>query len=124
MQTLFVMVLCTEILFLIRREYLTAIFLLRTIIAFFFAGQITGVEGYMESAASGIMAGINACRVAEGKSTITLPNDTMIGALSAYISDSSVKKFQPMGANFGVCRSLKTDRGIKKSVVQLILQER
>lgn len=77
----------------------------------------------MESAASGIMAGINACRVAEGKSTITLPNDTMIGALSAYISDSSVKKFQPMGANFGVCRSLKTDRGIKKSVVQFILQE-
>ena len=80
----------------------------------FFAGQITGVEGYMESAASGIMAGINACRVAEGKSTITLPNDTMIGALSAYISDSSVKKFQPMGANFGVLPELENRPRNKK----------
>ena len=80
----------------------------------FFAGQITGVEGYMESAASGIMAGINACRVAEGKSTITLPNDTMIGALSAYISDSSVKKFQPMGANFGVLPELENRPRDKK----------
>ena len=61
----------------------------------------------MESAASGIMAGINACRDAEGKSTITLPNDTMIGALSAYISDSSVKKFQPMGAVYSA-RALKS----------------
>lgn len=68
----------------------------------FFAGQIIGVEGYMESAASGIMAGINACRVSENKETLTLPNNTMIGALSAYISDPTVKKFQPMGANFGV----------------------
>lgn len=80
----------------------------------FFAGQITGVEGYMESAASGIMAGINACRVAEGKSTITLPNDTVIGALSAYISDSSVKKFQPMGANFGVLPELENRPRDKK----------
>ena len=80
----------------------------------FFAGQITGVEGYMESAASGIMAGINACRVAEKKSTITLPNDTMIGALSAYISDSSVKKFQPMGANFGVLPELENRPRDKK----------
>ena len=68
----------------------------------------------MESAASGIMAGINACRVAEGKSTITLPNDTMIGALSAYISDSSVKKFQPMGANFGVLPELENRPRDKK----------
>lgn len=72
----------------------------------FFAGQITGVEGYMESAASGIIAGINACRVLEDKQTLIFPRQTMIGALSDYISDSSVKKFQPMGANFGVLPEL------------------
>ena len=80
----------------------------------FFAGQITGVEGYMESASAGIMAGINACRVLEGKSTLTLANDTMIGALSAYISDPTVKKFQPMGANFGVLPELENRPRDKK----------
>ncbi|MEE1321828.1 MAG: methylenetetrahydrofolate--tRNA-(uracil(54)-C(5))-methyltransferase (FADH(2)-oxidizing) TrmFO [Acutalibacteraceae bacterium] len=68
----------------------------------FFAGQITGVEGYMESAASGIMAGINMSRRLQGKSMMILPETTMIGALSHYISDESVVNFQPMGANFGV----------------------
>lgn len=68
----------------------------------FFAGQITGVEGYMESAGSGILAGINAVRLAEKKEPLLLKNDTMLGALSEYISDESVKNFQPMGANFGV----------------------
>ncbi|MGN1418386.1 MAG: methylenetetrahydrofolate--tRNA-(uracil(54)-C(5))-methyltransferase (FADH(2)-oxidizing) TrmFO [Acutalibacteraceae bacterium] len=68
----------------------------------FFAGQITGVEGYMESASSGILAGINAVRTAKGEKTLTLSNTTMMGALSRYISDPSVKNFQPMGANFGV----------------------
>lgn len=68
----------------------------------FFAGQITGVEGYMESAASGIIAGINAVRYAQGKSEFVPDTDTMIGALCDYISDESVKNFQPMGANFGV----------------------
>lgn len=68
----------------------------------FFAGQITGVEGYMESASSGIIAGINAVRLAEGKESIELSDVTMIGALSSYISDETVKNFQPMGANFGV----------------------
>ncbi|MCC8073824.1 MAG: methylenetetrahydrofolate--tRNA-(uracil(54)-C(5))-methyltransferase (FADH(2)-oxidizing) TrmFO [Clostridiales bacterium] len=68
----------------------------------FFAGQITGVEGYMESAGSGILAGINAVRFAENKSPFILNNDTMLGALSRYISDKSVKNFQPMGANFGI----------------------
>lgn len=72
----------------------------------FFAGQITGVEGYMESASSGIMAGINACRVLNDKKTLTLPENTMIGALSRYISNPSVDKFQPMGANFGVLPEL------------------
>ncbi len=72
----------------------------------FFAGQITGVEGYMESAASGIMAGMNAARLLEGKETLVLPPDTMTGALARYIADPSVKKFQPMGANFGVLPEL------------------
>lgn len=68
----------------------------------FFAGQITGVEGYMESASSGIMAGINMARCLKGKETLVLPETSMIGALQRYISDESVKNFQPMGANFGV----------------------
>ncbi len=72
----------------------------------FFAGQITGVEGYMESAASGIMAGINAAKVLKGENTQTLPETTMIGALSRYIADPTVKKFQPMGANLGVLPEL------------------
>ena len=80
----------------------------------FFAGQITGVEGYMESAASGIMAGINAARLLEGKETFTLPRTTMIGALSMYIADPTVKKFQPMGANLGVLPELENRPRDKK----------
>lgn len=68
----------------------------------FFAGQITGVEGYMESAASGILAGKNAVRLARGEALLELPKTMMLGALSAYISDETVKDFQPMGANFGI----------------------
>ena len=72
----------------------------------FFAGQLTGVEGYMESASSGIVAGINAVRVTKNLPTLSFPVDTMIGALSAYISDPTVKKFQPMGANLGILPEL------------------
>ncbi|MCH5193613.1 MAG: methylenetetrahydrofolate--tRNA-(uracil(54)-C(5))-methyltransferase (FADH(2)-oxidizing) TrmFO [Oscillospiraceae bacterium] len=68
----------------------------------FFAGQITGVEGYMESAASGIMAGLNMARRLDEKETVILPRETMIGALARYISDESVTDFQPMGANMGI----------------------
>lgn len=68
----------------------------------FFAGQITGVEGYMESAGSGILAGLNAARRLRGQDPLVLPRETMLGALAGYISDPSVKNFQPMGANFGV----------------------
>ncbi len=77
-------------------------FSLRSNDKIFFGGQITGVEGYMESASSGMMAGINLARRLLGEETVVLPKDTMIGALSRYISDESVKNFQPMGANFGV----------------------
>ena len=80
----------------------------------FFAGQITGVEGYMESASSGILAGLNAARRLRGEKTVTLPKTTMMGALSAYISDRSVKNFQPMGANFGVLPPLENKIRDKK----------
>lgn len=88
--------------FLNSPKLLDADFSLRQNKNIFFAGQITGVEGYMESAASGIMAGINAVRQVENKPPFVLNNDTMIGALSEYISDESVTDFQPMGANFGI----------------------
>ena len=68
----------------------------------FFAGQITGVEGYMESASSGILAGVNLARRLAGKETLLLPETTMMGALSRYVSGYEGKDFQPMGANFGV----------------------
>lgn len=68
----------------------------------FFAGQFTGVEGYTESAASGIVAGINAARFALGEKPLILPEATMLGALINYITDESVSNFQPMGANMGI----------------------
>lgn len=72
----------------------------------FFAGQLTGVEGYMESASSGLIAGINAANRYLQKETITLPKETMIGALARYITDESIVKFQPMGASFGLLPEL------------------
>lgn len=68
----------------------------------FFAGQMTGVEGYMESASSGLLAGVNAVRRMRGQESLILPETTMMGALSRYISQYEGKDFQPMGANFGV----------------------
>ncbi len=81
----------------------------------YFAGQITGVEGYMESAASGILAGINAARYLNDESSLVLPNTTMMGALAEYISDCSVKNFQPMGANFGILPPLEEHIRDKKA---------
>ncbi|MBR0324525.1 MAG: FAD-dependent oxidoreductase, partial [Selenomonadales bacterium] len=68
----------------------------------FFAGQITGVEGYVESAASGLMAGINAARLARGEEPLIFPEDTAHGALSHYITHAEGKNFQPMNVNFGL----------------------
>ncbi len=68
----------------------------------FFAGQLSGVEGYMESAASGIIAGLNAVARVNNTSPTVLPDFTMIGALLHYITDETVSNFQPMGANFGI----------------------
>ncbi len=72
----------------------------------FFAGQMTGVEGYMESASSGMLAGINAVKRLRDEKTVTLPPDTMTGALQGYITDSTVSDFQPMGANMGILPAL------------------
>ncbi len=87
-------------------QVLNADFSLRSNPKLFFAGQITGVEGYMESAGSGIMAGMNVVRRLRGESTLVLPRETMIGALSRYISEGGQNEFQPMGANFGILPAL------------------
>jgi methylenetetrahydrofolate--tRNA-(uracil-5-)-methyltransferase len=72
----------------------------------FFAGQMTGVEGYVESAASGLLAGINAARLATEKDTLIFPESTVIGAMAAYVSRGGTGKFQPMNANFGIVEPL------------------
>jgi len=71
----------------------------------FFAGQITGVEGYVESIASGMIAGINVVRMIEGKDKFALPTNTMLGALVNYVVTPN-DKFQPMNANFGILPKL------------------
>ncbi|MGF9799401.1 FADH(2)-oxidizing methylenetetrahydrofolate--tRNA-(uracil(54)-C(5))-methyltransferase TrmFO [Brevibacillus agri] len=68
----------------------------------FFAGQMTGVEGYVESAASGLLAGINAARLAKGEELIVLPPETVMGSMARYITTADPKHFQPMNANFGL----------------------
>ncbi len=77
-------------------------FRMRTNERIYFAGQITGVEGYIESAASGIYAGLSLARELKGLPVFDLPRETMLGALSEYISDESVENFQPMGCNMGI----------------------
>lgn len=84
-------------------ELLNADFSMRTNPDIYFAGQITGVEGYMESASSGLIAGIAVARRLKNLEPLKLPADTMTGALTAYISDPyNSGKFQPMGANMGI----------------------
>ena len=87
-------------------KLLTEQFNMRTNEQIYFAGQITGVEGYIESAASGIFAGLCMCRRLKGLEKISLPETTMLGALSKYISDETVEKFQPMGCNMGILPEL------------------
>ena len=70
--------------------------------ALFFAGQMTGVEGYVESAASGLVAGLNAARLAAGKTPLVFPPETCHGALAAYITEAEPRHFQPMNINFGL----------------------
>ena len=72
----------------------------------FFAGQMTGVEGYIESAGSGLVAGINAAALALGKEKVIFPDSTVLGSMAKYVSFGSTGKFQPMNANFGIVRPL------------------
>ena len=91
----------------------------------FFAGQITGTEGYTESIATGMLAGINAARYIKGENLIVLPKVTMLGALTQYISDGSHEKFQPVNSNWGIVEPLelpKKERKNKKLKAQMISQ--
>lgn len=72
----------------------------------FFAGQMTGVEGYVESAASGLLAGRNAARLAKGEELIILPPETIMGSMARYITTADPNHFQPMNANFGLVPEL------------------
>lgn len=72
----------------------------------FFAGQITGVEGYMGNIATGLLAGVNAARLYHGEEPLALPQTTMLGALCHYVTHADLKDFQPMKANFGILPSL------------------
>lgn len=92
--------------FLDSPRLLDACFALKNRDSLFFAGQLTGVEGYMESAASGIIAGRSLAGKLLGKKPRPLPKDTMIGALCGYISDPTVADFQPMGSNMGILPTL------------------
>lgn len=88
----------------------------------FFAGQITGVEGYIESAASGIYVGLNLSRRLRGLPMITLPRESMLGALSHYISDPQVEDFQPMGCNMGILPPLEIKIRDKKLRYQTLAE--
>lgn len=68
----------------------------------FFAGQLTGVEGYVESAASGLLAGLNMANLIRGKECVELPSTCVMGSMAQYITHASPKYFQPMNANFGI----------------------
>jgi methylenetetrahydrofolate--tRNA-(uracil-5-)-methyltransferase len=79
----------------------------------FFAGQLTGIEGYLGNIASGLLAGINSANTIMGKEPVVFPSGTMIGALCRYITESSPDNFQPMKANFGLLPELENRLGIR-----------
>jgi methylenetetrahydrofolate--tRNA-(uracil-5-)-methyltransferase len=91
-----------------RNTFIMAPLLLRETLEFrgeagvFFAGQLTGVEGYLESAATGLLAGINAARLIRGEGRVSPPATTMLGALLGYLTQSRPETFQPINANFGI----------------------
>lgn len=95
-------------------ELLGRDFMLRGSENIYFAGQLSGVEGYMESAMSGIIAGLSLARRLSGRTPLTLPKTTMCGALCAYISSPLTKEFQPMGANMGILPPFDEDYPEKK----------
>ncbi len=89
----------------------------------FFAGQMTGVEGYVESAASGLIAGLNAARMESGRELLVFPAESCHGALAHYITTSEAKHFQPMNVNFGLLPALR-ERIRDKKEKKLRLAER
>lgn len=91
----------------------------------FFAGQLTGTEGYTESIATGMLAGINMARLINNEKLLELPKETMLGALTQYISDESHEKFQPINSNWGIVTPVelpKKERKNKKLKAELISQ--
>ncbi|CDE44883.1 methylenetetrahydrofolate--tRNA-(uracil-5-)-methyltransferase TrmFO [Clostridium sp. CAG:768] len=91
----------------------------------FFAGQLTGTEGYTESIATGMLAGINMARFINNNELLELPKETMLGALTQYISDESHEKFQPINSNWGIVTPIvlpKKERKNKKLKAELISQ--
>lgn len=95
-------------------EVLTASYEAKEQPGLFFAGQMTGVEGYVESAGSGLVAGINAAREAMGKDTVAFPKDTALGSMANYITTTSAKHFQPMNASFALLPPLEGKKIRKK----------
>ena len=81
---------------------LTPTYQLKTNDQLFFAGQMTGVEGYVESAGSGLLAGINAAKLALGEELLVFPEETALGSMARYITEADPRNFQPMNVNFGL----------------------
>ena len=81
----------------------------------FFAGQITGTEGYTESIASGLLAGLNMARYIQDKELMELPQETVLGALTHYISFEGHTSFQPINSNWGILADMEMDRKIRKN---------
>jgi methylenetetrahydrofolate--tRNA-(uracil-5-)-methyltransferase len=89
----------------------------------FFAGQLTGTEGYTESIATGMLAGINMARLILGEQLLKLPKATILGALTQYISDENHDKFQPINSNWGILETIelpKKERKNKKLKAELL----
>ena len=82
--------------------------------ALFFAGQLTGVEGYMESTGAGLLAGLNAVRLLQGEELLVLPRESILGALSHHITTADPDTFQPMNANFGILPPLANEQHLHK----------
>ena len=90
----------------------------------FFAGQLTGVEGYLESAAMGLLAGINAARMMQHQYCLTFSKRTAMGGLSQYISSGPNANFQPMNINFGIMEPLGIKKRMKKREKNALLAKR
>lgn len=86
----------------------------------FFAGQMTGVEGYVESAGSGLLAGINAARLVQGEELVVFPKETALGSMARYITEADSKNFQPMNINFGLFPNLPKKIRDKKEKGQML----